>query len=110
MTLLSPPLLDVVNNPGFRKRQFALDGVHELLPAYVALVATSAQPVAPSPLGMLEDRFEPLGIATDTIVLLVATQFRTERPILLVQWHMTGVTPPCPERSHKPAQPFPNCL
>jgi hypothetical protein len=47
-----------------------MDGIHKLLPAYVAFVAASAQPVAPSPLGVLEDHFEPLEIATDTIVLV----------------------------------------
>ena len=54
-----------------------MDGFPKLLPAYVARVAASAQPVAPSPLGMLEDPFEPLEIATDTIVLVIATQFPT---------------------------------
>jgi hypothetical protein len=54
-----------------------MNGLHKLLPAYVALVAASAQPVAPSPLGMLEDHFEPFEIATDTIILVVATQFQT---------------------------------
>jgi hypothetical protein len=52
-------------------------GLDTLLPVEVALVAASAQPVAPSSLGMLEDDFTPLEVATDTIVLVVATQFQT---------------------------------
>jgi hypothetical protein len=97
-----------VHDPGFGERKFLLEGSDKLLPAYVALVAASAQPVAPSPLGMLEDHFEHFEIATDTLVLVVATQFRTERPILLLQWRMAVVTTPCPNRLHKPAQSFPD--
>ena len=67
ITLLSQPLLDVVHDPGFWKRQFAMDGLHKLLPAYVALVAASAQPVLPSSLGMLEDDFEPLERTPDSL-------------------------------------------
>ena len=51
----------------------------KLLPVYVALVAARAQPVLPRTLGMLEDHFEHLEIATYTIVLVIAPQFRTER-------------------------------
>jgi hypothetical protein len=54
-----------------------MDGSHTLLPAYVAFVAASAQPIAPSPLGVLEDHFAHLAIATDTIVLVIATSFQT---------------------------------
>jgi hypothetical protein len=45
----------------------------ELLPVYVARVATPAQPVLPSTLGVLEDHFKPLEVATYTIVLVIAT-------------------------------------
>ena len=62
---------------GFGSGSLLTEDIHKLLPVYVALVAASAQPVAPSPLGMLEDHFEPLEVATDTIVLVIATQFRT---------------------------------
>src|SRR5438132_11731168 len=85
-------------------------GIHKLLPASVALVAASAQPVAPSPLGRLEDHFEPLAIATDTLGVVLATQFQTSRLLLLVPWRLAVVTTPCPERSHQPAQPFPDRL
>src|SRR5438128_12499009 len=85
-------------------------GIHKLLPASVALVAASAQPVPPSPLARLEDHFEPLAIATDTLGVVLATQFQTSRLLLLVPWRLAVVTTPCPERSHQPAQPFPDRL
>ena len=85
-------------------------GIHKLLPASVAFVAGSAQPVAPSPLGRLEDHFEPLEIATDTLGVVLATQFQTSRLLLLLPWRLAVVTTPCPERSHQPAQPFPDRL
>src|SRR4029434_11052484 len=100
--------LDVVHDPGFGERKFLLEGSDKLLPAYVALVAASAQPVAPSPLGMLEDHVEHCEIATDTIVVVVATPFRTERPILLLPWRMAVGRTPCPKRLHNPAQSFPD--
>ena len=49
-----------------------MDGIYKFA-SDVAFVAASAQPVAPSPLGALEDHFEHLEIATDTIVLVIAT-------------------------------------
>ena len=93
--------------PGFWKRKFVTQGIDKLLPVYVALVAASAPPVAPSSLGMLEDPCEHLDIATYTIVLVRATQLRTQRPILLVHWLMAVLTTPCPDRFPKPTQSFP---
>src|SRR2546422_4730934 len=84
--------------------------IDKLLPVEVALVAASAQPVLPSSLGILEDRFEHLEVATDTIVLVMAAQFRAQGPILLVQWRMAILTTPCPYPFHKPAQAFPDRL
>ncbi len=69
-------------------------------------MAASAQPVAPSSLGMLADGFEPLEVATDTIVLVMAAPFRTSRPILLLPWLMAVLTTPCPYLFHTPAQSF----
>jgi hypothetical protein len=54
-----------------------MDGIDTLLPGYVALVAAPAEPVLPGTLGMLEGHFEPLEIATYTIVLVIAAQFQT---------------------------------
>src|SRR2546430_953891 len=59
---------------------------------------------------MLVDRFKHLEVATYTIVLVIATQFRTEGPILLLQWRMAILPTPCPDCSHKPAQSFPDRL
>src|SRR5881397_1222624 len=59
---------------------------------------------------MLVDRFQHLEVATYTIVLVIATQFRTEGPILLLQWRMAILPTPCPDCSHKPAQAFPDRL
>jgi hypothetical protein len=84
-----------------------MDGSHQLLPAYVARVAASAQPVAPRLLGLRADHFEHLKIATDTLVLVIATQFQPYRLILLVHWRMAVVTTPWPERSPTPAPPLP---
>ena len=73
-------------------------------------MAASAQPVLPSSLGILEDRFEHLEIATDTRVLVRATQFRAQGPILLLEWRMAILMTPCPYPLHKPAQAFPDRL
>ena len=73
--MLSLALLDAVNDPGLGKRKLLTQGLFILLPVYVALVAASAQPVLPSSLGVLEDDFEPLKIATYTIILVMAAQF-----------------------------------
>jgi hypothetical protein len=73
-------------------------------------VAASAQPVLPSSLGLLEDRFEPLAVATDTIGLGMAAQFRAQGPLLLVQWRMAMLTTPCPYPFPQPAQAFPDRL
>src|SRR4029453_2150627 len=59
---------------------------------------------------MLTDRFKPLEVATYTIVLVIATQFRTEGPILLLPWRMAVLPTPCPDCSHTPAQSFPDRL
>jgi hypothetical protein len=75
ITLLSLALLDVVTDPGLWKREVIPYGIDKLLPAYVALVAASAQPISPSPLRMREDDFAHLEIATYTIVLVIATPF-----------------------------------
>ncbi len=77
ITLLSLALLDAVNDPRLWKRPCMTPGVVELLPVYVARVAAPAQPVLPSTLGMLENHFKHLEIATYTIVLVIAPQFRT---------------------------------
>jgi hypothetical protein len=92
------------------KRPFARDGRHTLLPAYVARVAASAQPAAPSPRGMLADHCPPLNIAPDPLVLVRAPPFQTSRLSLLVQWCRAVGTTPWPERSPQPAQPFPDRL
>ncbi len=54
-----------------------MDESDKLLPVYVALVATPAQPVTPSTMGMPEDGFKHPEVATYTIILVIATQFRT---------------------------------
>jgi hypothetical protein len=59
---------------------------------------------------MLEDNFQHLEVATYTIILVIAAQFRTERPILRVERFMAVVTTPCPALLHKPTQAFPDCL
>ena len=110
ITLRSLARLDVVNDPGFWKRKFLPYGLDKLLPVHVAFVAPPAQPVSPSTLGMLEDACKRLEVATYTIVLVMATQFRTECPVLLSQWLMAIFPTPCPYPFHKPAQSFPDCF
>ena len=73
-------------------------------------MAASAEPVAPSPRGLLADHFKHLEVATYTIVLVIAAQFRTEGPILLLQWRMAVLPTPWPDCSHTPAQTFPDRL
>ena len=66
-----------MNDPGFREWQLTMHSIDTLLPGDVAFVAAPAQPVLPRPLGMLENDFEHLAVATYTIVLVIATQFQT---------------------------------
>jgi hypothetical protein len=82
----------------------------KLLPVYVALVAARAEPVVPSTLEMLENHFEHLEVATYTIVVVVAPQFCTSRPILLLERGMAVLTTPWPALFHKPTQAFPDRL
>src|SRR2546425_1342771 len=84
--------------------------IDKLLPGDVAFVAAPAEPVLPRTLGMLENDFEPLEVATYPIVLVIATQFQTSGLLLLLEWRMAVFTTPCPYPFHKPTQAFPNCL
>src|SRR5262245_10220884 len=99
-----------MNEPGLWQRPLLTNGALKLLPVEVALVAASAQPVWPSSLGILENRFEPRAMATDTIVLVRAAPFRAHGPIRLLEWRRAMLTTPCPYPFHKPAQAFPDRL
>ena len=44
------------------------------------------------------------------MILVIATQFRTQPPILLGQWRMAVLPTPCPYPFHKPAKALPDCL
>jgi hypothetical protein len=85
-----------VNDPGLWKRQFMSHGRFIREPVEAPLVATPTQPVPPGPPGMLKERCQRLDIATDTMVVVIATQFGTQRPILLGQWLMAVRPTPCP--------------
>jgi len=61
-----------VEDPGFRQRQLLTEETLKLPPVYVARVAARAEPRVPSPLGRLANHFEPLEVATYTIVLVGA--------------------------------------
>ena len=54
----------MVNDPGLREWQLTMHSIDKLLPGDVAFVAAPAQPVSPRTLGMLENDFEPLEVAT----------------------------------------------
>ena len=110
ITLLSPPRLAVVQDPGCRQRQLAMYRIDTLRPVEVALGAASAQPVLPRSLGIREDRVEPLAMATDTIVWVRATQLRAPGPILLLEWRLAILSTPCPSPLHKPAPALPDRL
>src|SRR5437763_5923633 len=99
-----------MNDPGVWQQQLLTNGTRKLLPVEVALVAASAQPVVPSALGRLADRFEPLDVATDTRVLVMAAPCRAQSPLLLVQRRRAMLTTPCPYPLHTPAQAFPDRL
>src|SRR5215475_12477526 len=43
-------------------------------------------------------------------LVVIATQFRTQHPILLGQWRMAVLPAPCPYSFHKPAEALPNRL
>jgi hypothetical protein len=87
-----------------------MHSIDKLLPGDVAFVAAPAQPVLPRTLGMLEDDFEPLEVATYTIVLVIATQFQTSGLLLLLEWRMAVFTTPRPYPFHEPTQAFPDRL
>jgi hypothetical protein len=55
---------------------------------------------------MLENDLKHLAIATDTIVVVIASPFRAQDPILLLEWRMAMLTTPCPYPLHTPAQAF----
>ena len=95
-----------MNDPGLGQRQFVTNGRLILRPVQTALVAPTTQPAAPSPTGVITSVSKRLDIATDTIVLVVDTQFRTQRPILLGQWLMAVIPTPRPYPFHEPAQAF----
>src|SRR6266568_9469395 len=59
---------------------------------------------------MLEDHCKHLAVATDTIVLVIASQLHAARPILLFEWCMAMFTTPCPYLFHQPPSPFPDRL
>ena len=73
-------------------------------------MATTTQPVSPSPPGMLKDGSQCLEVATYTMIAVIATQFRTQHPILLGQWRMAVLPAPCPYSFHKPAEALPTGL
>ena len=73
--LLSLALRDAVHDPGLGKRPWLTHGLCIRLPVSVARVAASAPPVLPSALGVLDEDFEPLHIATSPILLVMAAQF-----------------------------------
>jgi hypothetical protein len=103
-------LRDVVEDAGLRQRQFLTSETLKRLPVSGALVAARAEPIVPSPLGMLEHHCEPLEGATSTLGVGVAPQFGTYRPILLVERGMAVCTTPCPALVHTPPQAFPDRL
>jgi hypothetical protein len=87
-----------------------MHSIDKLLPGDVAFVAAPAEPVLPRTLGMLENDFEHLEVATYPIVLVIAAQFQTSGLILLLEWRMAVFTTPCPYPFHKPSQAFPDRL
>ena len=66
-----------MEDAGLRQRPLLTYETLKLLPVYVALVAARAEPVVASALEMLENHFEPLEVATYTIVVVGAPQFCT---------------------------------
>jgi hypothetical protein len=54
-----------------------MHSIDKLLPGDVAFVAAPAQPVWPRTLGLLDNDFAHLEVATDTIVLVIATPLQT---------------------------------
>lgn len=97
-------------DPGFWPCYLLTEGTLKLLPVSGALVATPAQPVVPSPLGMLDDPFQHLDVATYTMVWVGASQCHSSRPLLRFERGMTLFTTPCPYRFHKPTESFPDRL
>jgi len=59
---------------------------------------------------MLEDHFQHLEVATYTRVVVVASEFCTQRPVLLLKRFMAVVTTPCPALFHTPTQALPDRL
>ena len=79
ITLLSLALLNAVNDPGLWKRKFVTYGRDKLLPVYVALVAASAQPIAPSTLGILKDAWRRAAARCNSVTTVSETTSRRTR-------------------------------
>src|SRR6516165_2054411 len=73
-------------------------------------MATTTQPVAPSPPGMLKDGSQCLEVATYPMIAVIATQLRTQHAVLLGQWRMAVFPTPCPYPLHTPAAALPTGL
>ena len=95
--------------PGFRKWK-ASSNFLELLPADPAFVAAAAKPKSPSFLRVFKYDFKGFIIASYSVILVVPTQLRTQRPILLLDRLMTILATPLPQPFYKPKQALPSCF
>jgi hypothetical protein len=107
LPLLALARRDVVSDPGVGERTCLREESDQLLPASGALVAASAPPGAPSPLGRLKDHVAPCAMATETLVLGVAAPLRPAGPLRLWPGRLAVVPPPGPERWPPPAPSLP---
>ena len=89
-------VLDVVDDPGFRKRP-ALTKRFKLLPVDVTLVTATAQPIPPRMFTVLEDDRKHFEVAPNSIVLIVATQFLAQNSVLLLERHVPVPAAPLPQ-------------
>jgi hypothetical protein len=95
--------------PGFRKWKACPNSI-ELRPADPAFVAATVKPKPPGLLDVLIYDLKGFVVASDSKILVVPPQLRTQRPILLLDRLMAIYATPLPQRLHKSRQALAGCL
>ncbi len=95
--------------PGFGKWKACSDFL-KLLPADPALVAAAAEPEPPGLLCVFKYNLKGLIVAAHSKVLVVASQLRTKRSILLLDRLMTIFATPPPQPLHNARQALTRCF
>ena len=102
-------MLDVVDDSGFGKWPGSTDGI-ELLPVNRAFVTAPAQPIPPRSFSVPEDNNKHSEVTPNSVVLVMATQFLAQNPVLLPKRQVPILAAPPPQVLGKPEKSSPCCL